>query len=161
MWSSVWFCSKKKFVYSQNILIKIVLGYCYPINTRRPNKLKMWFLMLSFWLQVIFLLGRANSTFQPLIEREADEFGDILQGTFIDSYRNLTYKHAMGLRWVTTACPSADFILKTDDDVFVNTAYLESYLPTLPHHQLILCPLIKDLLVQRSYRWCISLNSLI
>lgn len=108
--------------------------------------------------QVVFLLGKANATIQLLIENEAREFGDIVQGNFIDSYRNMTYKHVMGLLWAKKHCSSASFILKTDDDVFVNTAYLDSYLPSLPDQRLIFCPVMTASLVQRSYRskWRVS-----
>lgn len=108
--------------------------------------------------QVVFLLGLANATLQPLIEEEAREYGDIVQGTFVDSYRNMTYKHVMGLMWATKHCPGARFILKTDDDVFVNTPYLNNYLPSIPDQKLILCPLMESSLVKRSYRskWRVS-----
>lgn len=102
--------------------------------------------------QVVFLLGLANSTLQPLIEQEAREYGDIVQGSFIDSYRNLTYKHVMGLLWATKNCPGARYLLKLDDDVFVNTPYLNSYLPSLPEQRLIFCPVVAGSLVKRSYR---------
>ncbi|XP_061721421.1 beta-1,3-galactosyltransferase 2-like [Cydia pomonella] len=68
----------------------------------------------------IFLLaeippGEKNIT-QNRIEEENENFNDILQGAFTESYRNLTIKHLMGLQWVTTKCPNASYILKVDDD---------------------------------------------
>ena len=30
--------------------------------------------------------------------------GDILQGSFVDTYRNLTYKNIMGKLWASSAC---------------------------------------------------------
>ncbi|XP_061722040.1 beta-1,3-galactosyltransferase 2-like isoform X2 [Cydia pomonella] len=68
----------------------------------------------------IFLLaeippGEKNIT-QNWIEEENENFHDILQGAFTESYRNLTIKHLMGLQWVTTKCPNASYILKVDDD---------------------------------------------
>jgi hypothetical protein len=41
-------------------------------------------------------------------------------GDFIEDYRNLTYKHVMGLEWSSRFCPQAPFILKQDDDIFVD-----------------------------------------
>jgi len=38
----------------------------------------------------------------------------------VDTYRNLTYKGVAALRWVDTYCSQATFVLKTDDDIFVN-----------------------------------------
>jgi len=42
----------------------------------------------------------------------------LMQADFTDNYRSLTNKTVAGLRWVREFCPSARFILKTDDDSF-------------------------------------------
>ncbi|XP_064616914.1 beta-1,3-galactosyltransferase 5-like [Liolophura sinensis] len=71
--------------------------------------------------RVVFLLGSVPDwRLQRKIYLESNQFGDIVQGTFRDHYRNLTLKAVMGLRWVTENCPQADYVIKTDDDVFVN-----------------------------------------
>ncbi|KAJ8713986.1 hypothetical protein PYW08_007606 [Mythimna loreyi] len=57
---------------------------------------------------------------QSAINDESETFGDILQGTFDDTYRNLTHKLLMGLVWASTACQDASFILKVDDDTVYN-----------------------------------------
>ena len=44
---------------------------------------------------------------------------DLIVGRFKDSYRNMTKKTMMGLQWFNSFCPSADIVLKTDDDVFL------------------------------------------
>ena len=61
-----------------------------------------------------------NASIQEAIALESDLYGDILQEDFIDSYRNLTYKAIMGLKWTSKHCPNARYVLKTDDDIFVN-----------------------------------------
>ncbi|KAL4230566.1 hypothetical protein ACF0H5_010945 [Mactra antiquata] len=72
-------------------------------------------------LRIVFLLGMpTKSTTQTLIEHESSLHNDIIQGNFLDSYRNLTHKGVLGLRWVTENCRHARFVLKVDDDVFVN-----------------------------------------
>ena len=45
---------------------------------------------------------------------------------FQDSYHNLTLKTVMGLKWMSIFCPHAKFILKTDDDIYVNVPLLTS-----------------------------------
>ena len=55
------------------------------------------------------------------IKEENYLHGDLVQGNFIDSYRNLTHKGVMGLRSVTENCEQAQFIVKIDDDMCVNT----------------------------------------
>ncbi|XP_014665843.1 PREDICTED: beta-1,3-galactosyltransferase 5-like [Priapulus caudatus] len=57
---------------------------------------------------------------QSAIEKESANKGDIVQGAFVDTYSNLTYKHIMALRWATRYCPSAKFVVKIDDDVYVD-----------------------------------------
>lgn len=57
---------------------------------------------------------------QEIIQEENKTFGDILQGSFLDHYRNLTRKNLMGLDWASSRCKNATFILKVDDDVIFN-----------------------------------------
>ncbi|CAG9864525.1 unnamed protein product [Phyllotreta striolata] len=71
----------------------------------------------------VFLLGLAPAdkyTKQISVENESKRFGDIVQGNFIEAYRNLTYKHLMGLKWAADNCFNAEFVIKMDDDVVVN-----------------------------------------
>ncbi|CAH1798740.1 unnamed protein product [Owenia fusiformis] len=79
-------------------------------------------------VKVIFLLGKTTETLQSKIRAESLQFKDIIQENFVDSYRNLTYKGVMGLKWVGEYCPNATFALKVDDDVFVNIFSLVKYL---------------------------------
>jgi len=41
-----------------------------------------------------------------------------MQAEFVDNYRWLTNKTMVGLQWAQKFCPTASFILKTDDDGF-------------------------------------------
>ncbi|XP_068106284.1 beta-1,3-galactosyltransferase 4 [Hyperolius riggenbachi] len=59
---------------------------------------------------------------------EAVTHGDIIQANFTDSYRNLTVKTLTGFTWALQKCQGAQFLLKTDDDVFVNTLALATFL---------------------------------
>lgn len=85
-------------------------------------------------VQTLFLLGEPSGR-QPTwgshendLARESVAQGDILQAAFRDSYRNLTLKTLSGLSWADKHCPMARYILKTDDDVFVNVPELVSEL---------------------------------
>ncbi|RZB41646.1 beta-1,3-galactosyltransferase 5, partial [Asbolus verrucosus] len=74
-------------------------------------------------LKRVFLLGEApNSVYlkQESILDESKRFGDIIQGNFLEAYRNLTYKHIMGLKWVSEHCQTAKYVIKMDDDIVVN-----------------------------------------
>ncbi|KAK3586441.1 hypothetical protein CHS0354_030696 [Potamilus streckersoni] len=73
-------------------------------------------------LRVVFLLGRpqGNTKIQAAIEHESYMHKDIVQGDFSDTYHNLTHKGVLGYRWISEYCLQAKFVIKVDDDVFVN-----------------------------------------
>ncbi|XP_005449987.1 beta-1,3-galactosyltransferase 1 [Oreochromis niloticus] len=69
----------------------------------------------------LFLLGRSTDVvLNQMVEQESQIFHDIIVEDFIDSYHNLTLKTLMGMRWVATFCSKAQYVLKTDSDIFVN-----------------------------------------
>ena len=67
-------------------------------------------------------------TLQEALRFEHERYGDIVQGSYVDSYRNLTYKAISALRYISENCQSVPYILKTDDDVFVNVFSLARHL---------------------------------
>jgi len=66
------------------------------------------------------------------IQEESQVSGDLLLGTFVEAYRNLTYKHVMGLQWASDHCSQAQFLLKQDDDIFVDLHNLVARLRNSP-----------------------------
>ena len=77
---------------------------------------------------IVFLLGATNDAkFETNLEREQDMYGDIIRGRFIDSYTNLTLKTISMLEWVDTYCSEVRFVLKTDDDMFINVPRLMAF----------------------------------
>ncbi|XP_021201724.2 uncharacterized protein LOC110384650 [Helicoverpa armigera] len=79
--------------------------------------------------KVVFLLGLPtndnDSTIQNKIEEESEKYADIIQEGFIDSYNNLTLKSIMMLKWINNNCNnSVRYILKTDDDMYINVPNL-------------------------------------
>ena len=81
--------------------------------------------------RLVFLLG-TTQTVQPGLEEELEteshQFGDIVREDFLDSYQNLTLKTIAGIKWAGEHCPQASFVLKTDDDMYVNTGALTEFL---------------------------------
>lgn len=68
-----------------------------------------------------FVLGAtANVSINENIEKEHYLYGDIIRGKFVDTYDNLTLKTISMLEWVDNYCPKATFVLKTDDDMYIN-----------------------------------------
>ena len=79
-------------------------------------------------VHVKFLTGQKNDGYESSLKKENDEYGDIIEGTFKDTYENLTYKSVMGLHWVNNFCNQTRFVMKTDDDVVVNIYKLVHFL---------------------------------
>ncbi|XP_058520605.1 beta-1,3-galactosyltransferase 4 isoform X1 [Ochotona princeps] len=85
-------------------------------------------------VRTLFLLGEpgwpqpARGSHGHDLAWESATQGDILQAAFRDSYRNLTLKTLSGLNWAHKYCSMARYILKTDDDVYVNVPELVSEL---------------------------------
>ncbi|XP_002057269.3 beta-1,3-galactosyltransferase 5 [Drosophila virilis] len=87
-------------------------------------------------LQRVFLLAalpkRERFLTQAQLVSEQARFGDLLQGNFMEDYRNLSYKHVMGLRWAAGECRQrAKFIIKLDDDIIYDVFHLRRYLESL------------------------------
>ena len=77
---------------------------------------------------VYFLLGDPKSEKQKLqIANEAVEHNDIVQGSFEDIYRHLTFKTVLGYLWTRDQC-NASYIVKIDDDCLVNMDAIKDYL---------------------------------
>lgn len=83
----------------------------------------------------VFLLADIPSTekfiSQKQIESEQLRYNDLLQGNFLEAYRNLTYKHVMGLKWASENCEKAQYIIKMDDDTVFDIYSIQNYLINL------------------------------
>ncbi|XP_061191984.1 beta-1,3-galactosyltransferase 5-like isoform X2 [Saccostrea echinata] len=94
-------------------------------NFWRRKEMRRTWLNISHYspenLRVIFLVGTTSiKTIQKKLEKENSLYNDIIQGEFVDSYRNLTNKGVMGYRWITENCMNAEIVIKIDDDSFIN-----------------------------------------
>lgn len=80
--------------------------------------------LLAYGFKRVFLLSEIPKRERYMTERalinEANRFQDILQGNFVDAYRNLTYKHIMGLRYAVSEARDAQYIVKMDDDIVLD-----------------------------------------
>jgi len=89
---------------------------------------------------------------------------------FQDTYRNLTYKGVAALRWISRYCSHARYVLKTDDDIFVNAFNLLRHLRRLDRltataaspstgaapRGLLLCLVWYTMTVMREGKWKVS-----
>ncbi|XP_070765048.1 N-acetyllactosaminide beta-1,3-N-acetylglucosaminyltransferase 3-like [Enoplosus armatus] len=88
------------------------------------------------WIRRIFISGTMNAGFEKkrlntILELEQQEYSDILQWDFNESFFNLTLKQILFLEWMERNCPNARFLLNGDDDVFANTDNMVEYLQSL------------------------------
>ena len=93
-------------------------------------------------VKMIFLVGEdqsANSTSNQSIKLESNQYHDVLQATFIESYYNLTIKSLTMLKWFSETCQhqNFDYLLKVDDDVYVNIHQLINLLIDNTHKNLL------------------------
>ncbi|XP_057376831.1 beta-1,3-galactosyltransferase 9-like [Daphnia carinata] len=80
-----------------------------------------------------FLIGLTNdTTVQNAIRNESIMHEDLIQVDLMDSYMNLTLKTVAMLHWSSHFCPNAKFILKCDDDVYLNVRHLTTLVSRLP-----------------------------
>ena len=121
-------------------------------------------------VQAVFLLGSIqqkgqHNSFvdeQSVIEAERSKYGDIVQGAdFIDHYRNMTIKNLMGLQWVERFCPGAQFVLKSDDDAFIDVVQLRQFIERTwsggsPSDDTIICSVHRESPVQRTGKWAVT-----
>ena len=82
----------------------------------------------EFVVRRVFLFGVNDKKTEAEIHNEHEQFGDVLQGDFRDTYRNLTLKTIMAYSWLKEACPNVAYVMKTDDDMFINVIPLLQYL---------------------------------
>ncbi|KFB48699.1 AGAP006142-PA-like protein [Anopheles sinensis] len=138
----------------------LVLIHSAPANLAKRNTIRTTWGRTDPRAKLIFLMGAVSSgALQRDIEQESLTHDDIVQGNFVDAYRNMTYKHVMALKWFTYHCPGARYLLKTDDDVFINTPVLYDVLERVaPQQNLLLCQLVTKLAVKRTHRskWFVS-----
>ncbi|XP_078358281.1 beta-1,3-galactosyltransferase 5-like [Oculina patagonica] len=108
--------------------------------------------------RTIFLLGQPKHPMEmKYLSAEAKIYGDIVQGSQTDSYYNLTLKTEMGLEWAVKYC-DFDFLLKADDDVFINPYKLLNYLsdPETPKSRLYLGNVATRSKPERKGKWGLS-----
>ncbi|KAL8610505.1 hypothetical protein ACOMHN_060425 [Nucella lapillus] len=79
-------------------------------------------------VKVVFFLGVSKKYDHEQLLYEAEEFRDIVVGDFVDSYKNLSLKMAMVLQWVGVFCARTQYVLKVDEDTFVNLPILQDAL---------------------------------
>lgn len=80
-------------------------------------------------VQVRFLLGRSETpALQDLVQTEQFIYNDIITKDILETYENLTRKSIAILHWVVSYCKRVRYLLKIDDDMFLNLPRLLKHL---------------------------------
>lgn len=85
-------------------------------------------------VRTVFLLGSSSQDgrdLDPLLSFESRYFGDLLQWDIRESLLNLTHKVNAFFEWTLKHCTRVSFVFSGDDDVFVNSLALFTYLESL------------------------------
>ena len=80
-------------------------------------------------VKVVFIIGHTNGRKKVMkkVYKEQSIRKDLVIGSLIEDYRNLTLKTRLALKWSYYDCKSV-YTIKTDDDVFINTVVLVEWL---------------------------------
>lgn len=147
-------------------LFLLILVFTAPANFDRRNIIrKTWASDPSMQIrwETMFLLGQptGDSTLKEYLKAEGLGliFNDFIQGAQSENYSNLTLKTEMGLEWAAKYC-DFKFILKADDDVFVNPYRLVDFLsnPDTPGTELYLGFVMYDQPPHRSGKYGVSVE---
>ncbi|XP_043421226.1 beta-1,3-galactosyltransferase 9 [Prionailurus bengalensis] len=136
--SKYYILSQSELCKGKNIFL-LSLIFSSPGNgTRRDLIRKTWGNVTSVQghhILTLFALGMpVLVTTQQEIDKESHKNNDIIQGIFLDSAENQTRKIITMTQWAVTFCPNALFILKVDEEMFVNVPSLVDYLLNLKDH---------------------------
>lgn len=107
----------------------------------------------------VFMVGLPSSgdgDLQARLIRESSRHGDVVQGNFHEAYRNLTYKHAMGLTWFAERCSRSDYVVKMDDDIALNVFKLKAVLGRVDNRDLAGCVIAAKPIRDESNKWYVS-----
>jgi len=128
-------CERNKVGNNSVLLLIIVTSHPGHVSLRQAYRNALPTSVLrQFGIRRMFLLGRINpfqenysQVDQTVVEAEHQQYGDIVQGDFVESYKNLSYKHVMGLKHAVNYCPHTKYLLKMDDDIAVDIFQLLAY----------------------------------
>lgn len=108
----------------ENVDILVYLHSAVDHRESRRNIRESWASSRTFSninVKLLFIVGRpSDSMTQFHVETEFSTYGDIVQGDFSDAFKNLTYKAITMLAWVNAHCSQVRYIVKVDDDMFVD-----------------------------------------
>ncbi|XP_071114263.1 beta-1,3-galactosyltransferase 5-like [Haliotis cracherodii] len=114
----------------------------------------------KYTIRILFLIGWPVTFVrrtQDDVREETKQHGDILQGRFIDTYRNLTYKAVFGFKWISRHCKNVTYVIKMDDDVYVDMHnFFYTLYPKFEERHAVVCIGKSCTSVERQGQWMLD-----
>ena len=140
----------------------LILVSTAPANSERRNLIRQTWgtdnnLSAPQWKTYFLIAQTANQTHSDLVKKESKNYSDIIRGYYFENYWNQSLKIQMGFEWAARYCEFS-FLLKTDDDVLVNTNDLIGFLQrgSTPKQGLFMGRLHHNPIVLRRGKWNVS-----
>jgi len=110
---------------NDSVLLMIVVHSAVGNRAQRDAIRNTWYRTIHHFTDVriilIFLVGSdQDQGLMTNVVAEGTVYRDLVVFDMIDTYRNLSLKSLLGLHWVNEFCAETRFVLKVDDDVYVN-----------------------------------------
>lgn len=147
----------------------IIYVHSAPKNNVRRNNLRHTWANSTLFKdgrsQVVFFFGiPTQSDQQKIIEYENKIYADIVQGDFLETYNNLTYKGIMALRYIVEYCSHVKYVLKADDDTLLDIFHVMEVFEATEqneHKNIVVCPVYEgNMPILRDpktcMKWCIN-----
>lgn len=120
----------------------LLVVICSSVNNARQRDAirHTWASSLPVDVKVVFILGNTDhkEELKKNITKESLTYKDIIQEDFLDTYQNLSLKTVGLLKWISTKCEKVKYVLKTDDDIFINVPLLLDDLRHTVHSRFIM-----------------------
>ncbi|PFX26009.1 Beta-1,3-galactosyltransferase 1 [Stylophora pistillata] len=145
---------------SQHYFLLILVSSSPAYFDRRRTIRQTWAVDNSIntrW-KTVFLLGQSrDKNHSELLQREGAFYGDLVRANYYEHYWNQTLKIEMGFEWAARYC-SFQFLLKADDDVFINPPAVIAILnrATTPKDKLYMGFVYRNPLVKRTGKWSLT-----
>ena len=152
------------------LITKTMCAWHYPLLilvSSAPANFERRYLIRQTWgadnniapqWKTYFLLGQTrDQTHSDLLKKENSIYGDMIRADYYEHYWNQTFKIQMAFEWAARYCKFS-YLLKADDDVFVNSKRLLDVfkLKTTPTRGLYMGKLNHNPFVQRKGKWRVS-----
>ena len=118
-------CQSNDFASQNQSLLFISFVIISPDSFHKRQQIRMTWAnktLFSTELKLIFIVGMSKrDDINEKIRTEFNIHQDIVQMKFIDSYFKITKKVMLSFKWIHVHCSNAKYVLRINEDVFVNT----------------------------------------